>query len=80
MAEEHRVASHRLYLGVAGFHVEHGWQIALVEPRVLQEVLCLVLAAASDGEEVVGACAYSVASGLRVVVGEVGIADGGSFG
>ena len=79
-AHQHLVAANAPYVGIRRLHVEHRWEVALPEQRVVDEVAGLQLGRRLEREEVVGTHADALALGLGVIAQEVAVADGGALG
>ena len=76
---EHTVGPHLLDLRLAGLDVEHGWQVAVPEERVAQEVLRLVGSRGAHRPEVVGTDADAALASLGIVAGVELVADVGAL-
>ena len=67
---------------VFGFvlHIEHGWQVAILQVYGLDEVIGLLLGGAVNTVEVIGSTGKPILAGLEEVVAEVAVGLGGSLG
>ena len=76
---EHAVGTHLLDLRLGGLDVEHGWQVAVLEERIPQEMLRLISSRGAHRPEVVGTNADVTLAGLGIVAGIELVADSGAL-
>lgn len=78
---EHGIgSSHLTDLCIGGLYVQYGWEVALAEEGVLDEIAGLDSAGSTDGEEVIGPGYEAVFSRLFIVVQVESVSDGDALG